>query len=96
MSRRWIALLLLIFLLVIIPGYFVSTDYLGLQGNTQGNTHPPPPTEHPPPHPTGDPDPEHPTFVIPENPLGTIGLTTALIAALAIFALMKKPTLKQI
>lgn len=85
MSRKWIALLLLILLLVILPGYFILSDYFGNQSNAQGNTNPPHPTE----------GPEHPPLVVPENPFGTIGLTAALIAALAIFALMKKHPFKQ-
>ena len=39
--------------------------------------------------------PEGPMFVVPENPLGTLGLISAFVVAFGVFALKKKARQKQ-
>ena len=84
MSRKKTALLIALVSLGIIVGYFLAANYYRGQSNPQGTTQPPQTPEQP----------NHPPLVVPENPIGTIGIMATLIAALSIFALKKKPIIR--
>jgi len=68
----------IIILIVLVAFYFMS--YRNISENTEDNQ----PQSNPPE------STEEPQLVIPENPIGTLGLISALAAGFGMFAILKK------
>jgi len=79
-SKRWFVISLA--LVCISQILLFSFGYFNTSGGGVSSEEPP---QNNPPE-----IPESPVFVVPESPIGTLGLTIALAAAFGVFAVVKK------